>query len=168
MSDFKVWVGCLACYNNGNLVGEWFEASEAPQDMDDFLTHVKHPASIPAHEELWCFDTDNSPVSGEFSPMDAVYYAELIEDLDIPQDALAAYLENQYESLTEESVEAATERFIGDSDSDMEEYYSELYDEDNLPDWARPHFWSIVERITEDARLNGEWYRAGDYYFRGY
>ena len=25
----RVWVSCLHCYNNGHLVGDWFEATEA-------------------------------------------------------------------------------------------------------------------------------------------
>lgn len=29
-SDRKIWVGCLGCYNNGNLVGEWMD----PADYD--------------------------------------------------------------------------------------------------------------------------------------
>lgn len=174
MSDteaFKVWVGCLACYNDGRLVGEWFDASEAPEDMeafDDALEIAPGHHQIDGHEELWCFDTENSPVSGEFSPMDAVRYAELIEDLSIPIDALVAYLENQHEALTEESVEAAAEAYIGDSDTDMAGYFAEIYDENELPEWARTHFWSIMERIAEDDRLGGGWYRAGDYYFRSY
>lgn len=38
MSDAKVWVGCLGCYNGGALVGEWFDAGEAPEDMPEFNT----------------------------------------------------------------------------------------------------------------------------------
>ena len=25
----RVWIGCLACYNEGNLVGDWFDADVA-------------------------------------------------------------------------------------------------------------------------------------------
>lgn len=38
----KAWVGCLSCYNNGDLVGEWFEAAEAADVTLDVL-HLEHP-----------------------------------------------------------------------------------------------------------------------------
>ena len=28
----RAWIGCLACYNNARLVGEWFDAETADKD----------------------------------------------------------------------------------------------------------------------------------------
>ena len=46
----SVWIGCLACYNEGILNGRWFPAEEAgevtPEDLHLGLT---------AHDELWIF-----------------------------------------------------------------------------------------------------------------
>ena len=27
----RAWIGCLACYNNARLVGEWFDAEAADE-----------------------------------------------------------------------------------------------------------------------------------------
>lgn len=173
---FKVWVGCLACYNEGRLVGEWFDAIDAPQDMEDWGEAMpatapvgKHSAHVKyGHEELWCFDIENSPVSGEMSPMDAQIYAGLIEDLEIPLDALKAWLSNQHEELTEESVEAATEQYWTSDDESFDDSIRDLYPEDSLPEWAKTGYCSIIENIKRDMRLNGEYVELDGHYFRTY
>ena len=47
----SVWIGCLACYNEGILNGRWFPAEEAgevtPEDLHLGPTY---------HDELWIFD----------------------------------------------------------------------------------------------------------------
>jgi len=163
---FRVWVGCLACYNEGRSVGEWFDADDAPTEMDDFLTHVKHRASFPPHEELWCFETENSPVSGEMSPMDARYYAEMLEDLTIPAGALAAWIDNQNGDI-DEAVEQATEAYIGDMEESIWFYYADAFDESELPEWAQPYYNMFIDKIVKEARIAGEWYEHKGYYFRG-
>lgn len=71
----RVWVGCLACYNAGDLTGEWFDADEAPTDMCDFNDAVPSSAehSEEAHDELWVFDHEglSGLLSGACSPVDA-------------------------------------------------------------------------------------------------
>ena len=91
MSDnnkFRVWVGCLACYNDGRLVGEWFDAEDAPTEADEFMETVKVRCSGfgPPHEELWVFDTDCSPIDGEMSPGTAKQYGEWLATLDDDDD----------------------------------------------------------------------------------
>lgn len=86
----RVWVGCLACYNGGHLVGEWTAAADAadltPEDIH------RHPTS---HEELWCFDLTGFPSgTGEMSPSSAVPWGELYEEVGEAQwDALLAWVE---------------------------------------------------------------------------
>lgn len=30
-TDARVWITCLACYNDGRLVGDWFPAEDAEE-----------------------------------------------------------------------------------------------------------------------------------------
>ena len=55
------------------------EATEAAE----VTTSQLHGRPIPAntHEELWCLDTDNIPVDGEMSPMDAGEWGEVYEEV---------------------------------------------------------------------------------------
>ena len=65
----RAWIGCLACYNAGRLVGDWFDAVTA----DEVTTYDVHSAHSRAdsHDELWVMDHENIPVKGEMRPADA-------------------------------------------------------------------------------------------------
>lgn len=83
-----VWVGCLACCNDGRLVGDWHDASEA----DDVTTTDVHGRAS-SHDELWCFDTENIPVRREMSPNEAAEWGRVFDELEEHQrDALYAWV----------------------------------------------------------------------------
>lgn len=69
--SMSAWVGCLGCYNEGRLVGEWVEGEDA-------ATFV--PCRRPDHEEWWVFDHElpRTILSGECSP---AQFSELCEAL---------------------------------------------------------------------------------------
>lgn len=86
-----VWVGCLACYNAGSLVGRWLPAEDAgevtPEDLHGGPT---------AYEELCCFDHEGFPAhTGEMSPLTAAAWGEFYSELGEAQwPALLAWVEN--------------------------------------------------------------------------
>lgn len=173
---FRVWVACLACYNEGRLVGEWFDAIDAPQTMEDWVERMpstapvgEHSAHVRyGHEELWCLDIDNSPVDGEMSPMDAAHYAGLIENLSIPLAALTAWLSYQHEELTEESIETATERYWTDDADTFDDSIRDLHPEESLPEWAKCSYGDIIDNVKRDMDMNGEYVELEGYFFRTY
>lgn len=71
-----VWIGCLACYNDARLVGEWYPAYGADEVT---LADVHSGAGGPREgcEELWVLDHDHLPVSGELDPTTASAWGEL-------------------------------------------------------------------------------------------
>jgi antirestriction protein len=74
--DLQVWVGCLAHYNNGDLIGEWVSAEEAP----DWVCPKRNPANIYINcEETWIFDHEIPWVRGEMDPMTARKWAEAVD-----------------------------------------------------------------------------------------
>lgn len=73
IDDIRVWVGCLSCYNEGRLTGDWVEALEAADHT---------PCHRPGHEEWWCLDHENLPMTGECSPAEAQRIAEALNELD--------------------------------------------------------------------------------------
>ncbi|PCG86377.1 antirestriction protein [Streptomyces sp. WZ.A104] len=74
----SVWIGCLACYNAGRLVGDWYDADTAdlvtPEDLHGRETN---------HEELWVMDHEGfcGVLEGECSPSEAAELAEVLADL---------------------------------------------------------------------------------------
>ncbi len=71
----RCWIGCLQCYNEGRLVGDWYAATEAAE----VTTSQLHGRPIPehTHEELWCLDTDCIPVHREMDPAEAARWGEI-------------------------------------------------------------------------------------------
>lgn len=51
-----VWIGCLGCYNEGVLNGEWFPAHEA----GEITIRALHRGATD-HEEMWVFDIEGFP-----------------------------------------------------------------------------------------------------------
>lgn len=76
----RVWIGCLACYNEGRLVGDWFDAATA----DEITTYDVHGAHSRAdsHDELWVFDHENIPVHGEMDPITAAAWGRCLAEVD--------------------------------------------------------------------------------------
>jgi antirestriction protein len=124
VEDLKVWVGCLACYNEGKLIGRWVDAIDAgeksPEDVHGMPTH---------HEELWCLDVDDSTglfLTGEMSPGEAQRIAEgaqRLEDDGIDAKALAAFLSNEHRTLADcddDAIERFEDAYRGEWDTERD------------------------------------------------
>lgn len=93
----RVWMGCLACYNAGNLVGEWVDASTAADCVSDpdWCVGVHGPVlaadePVSSHEEWWVMDHEGLPISGECSPATAQAWGELLDQ--VGEDLRGAFL----------------------------------------------------------------------------
>jgi hypothetical protein len=75
----RAWVGCLGCYNAGDLSGRWLD------DPDEIRNYrCSRPVTIyNSHEELWVFDHEHMPlISGECSPSTFADAIEFLDSLD--------------------------------------------------------------------------------------
>ena len=129
----RVWVGCMVCSNEGNLVGDWFDAAVADEVVPATI-HGIH-ACIDGHEELWCFDVENLPVRREMSPHEAARMARTVLSVDIEQrGAFTAWIASG--DYTEDgdgtpSVSDFEERYEGHWES-FREYAENLADDIGL------------------------------------
>jgi antirestriction protein len=171
----RVWVGCLGCYNGGHLVGEWFDATDAPEEMDEFSPRV-FGASGPfgqapeghaeeMHEELWVFDHEgfHGLLTGECSPSEAKELAEQLERSDNPA-AFAVYvadhLGRHYAAKDWDAArESFEEAFCGVYESEKD-YAYELADEMGFeaPD-AWPAMYIDWDAATRDLFM-GDYFSA--------
>ena len=83
MTDYeapRVWVGCLACYNAGDLVGRWLDADD---DRVGDLAYIHGDSPITDCEELWVMDTAGfGPwLTGECSPWEAAKVAAVMAEV---------------------------------------------------------------------------------------
>ncbi|ALD74009.1 antirestriction protein ArdA [Trueperella pyogenes] len=86
-----VWIGCLACYNEGVLNGEWFAAEDA--EKVTLLTLHRNPTD---HEEIWAFDIEGFPRgTSEMSAHTAALWGELFHEVgETLWEPLLAWVEN--------------------------------------------------------------------------
>lgn len=114
----RVWIGCLACYNNGNLRGDWYDADGAA----DVTPETLHGGATD-HEELWCMDTEGFPApwNVEMSPSEAQRIAEALEPLGDDVEAFAAYVANGSGDI--DDVDGFRDSYCGEHES--EEAYAE-------------------------------------------
>jgi antirestriction protein len=153
MDSPRVWVGCLGCYNHGNLIGKWFEATEAPTEVKEFdakveLGRAEESHKEFGHEELWVMDHEgfHGLLTGEFSPTDGARVGAVIEELG---DQAAAYGvwrsigKGSGEVGNEEDVEQFRESYRGLWDSEVayvENYIEETNLLDAMPEDLRGYF----------------------------
>lgn len=90
MTEMRVWIGCLACRNDGYMTGGWYPAigagevtSEQVHD-DDAQSPIPGALAKITHEELCVVDHEGFAglLTGECSPMTADEIASLVDDLD--------------------------------------------------------------------------------------
>lgn len=89
----RVWIGCLSCYNNGKLVGDWVDVTKADTvTIDDLHGDTPHEGC----EEMLCMDTDGLPAnSGEITVAEAAAWGVLYEHVGIGAwDAFCAWIES--------------------------------------------------------------------------
>jgi hypothetical protein len=156
----RAWVGCLGCYNEGNLVGRWL-------DDPDEIREYRCPAPVTIynfHEELWVFDHEGAPwLSGECSP-DA--FADRAEAWNAATDehdpaVVAAYVANtgadyvDWDTLAEDVGDA----YAGAFDSLADWAYELARETEGLPTGPYADYidWAAVGR---DARLGGDIWTA--------
>lgn len=78
----RAWIGCLACYNAGDLVGDWHSAAEAA-DVTVAGLHAGSGIDIIERgcEELWVFDHEHIPEKGEMDPQRAAAWGARIAEV---------------------------------------------------------------------------------------
>ena len=142
-----VWVGRLACYNEGNLLGQWFPAERAgevtPEDLHGSPT---------AHEELWCLDHEGFPAhTGEMPPLAAAWGGLFDEVGEAQWLALLAWVENGAYVVGSDGLpdlSSFEDRYRGCWDS-FGDYLAEQIDE---MQWS----WPDEAAYERDARFDYE------------
>lgn len=167
-STYRVWVGCLACYNAGRLVGDWFDADECPLTESEFdeaiPNHLKAKAGdLYPHEEIWVMDHENSPVDGEYSPNAAHEYAEWMAGID-DLDVLKAWLSNGNE-FNADTADEIQEAYAGHFDSD-EAFAQELADEVGAIQEDVQWPYTCIDWEHAARELMYDYWSDNGYYFR--
>lgn len=148
--EIRIYVACLASYNNGILHGAWIDAT---QGEDGILQHVETMLEQSSEEdaEEWAIhdyegfgDIDLS----EYASFETVAsFAEFIEE----HGDLGAELIAHYGDL-DDALEAITDHYAGEYDS-LEDYAEQFTEETTqIPESLR--FYIDYEKMAADMEVN--------------
>jgi len=188
MSDNRIYVACLASYNNGVLHGKWIDATADVEEMQDEINEIlrasKFPnvtvefegKQVPSSEEWAIHDHEGEALKGigEHTSLKEIAARIELEELaerefgsDGPE-IVRAYWDNMgsMPDDAQSAVDEAREQYYGSYDSWTDWAESFLDDTGmlaDLPDWARNYF--DYEAYGRDARLNGDLFESGGHFF---
>lgn len=149
----RIYVACLAAYNNGYLHGAWIDAAQEPWAIYDAV-RVMLAASPVAGAEEWAIH-DHEGFGGirieEYASFDRV--SELASFL-AEHGAIGAALLDYYSGDLDEAREALADRYLGQHPS-LADYVQEVTEETTvIPQPLR--FYIDYAAMARDAELNGD------------
>lgn len=150
----RVWIGSLAAYNAGDLVGEWVDA-------DDLEAMEAVAAKLPG-EEIALMDREGfGELIGEYTQLETV--AELGAALVEHGEALRFYLENAgYSDGDDVPVGEFEDAYCGHYDGEGREYAEELAAEVGTAELDRwPTTCIDWDRAWRELTFDGYWERGG-------
>lgn len=149
----RIYVACLAAYNNGYLHGAWIDAAQEPWSIYDDVKAMLAASPIAGAEEWAIHDYEDfggvrieEHTGFEQVSELAVFIAEHGE--------VGAALLAHYCGDLDEAREAITERYMGEHSS-LADYVQEVTEEGgNVPQTLR--YYIDYQAMARDAELNGE------------
>lgn len=149
-SSIRIYVACLAAYNNGILHGRWIDANQDEESIREEINDMLKASPIPNAEEWAIHDYEGFEgmnLSEYESIEDVTRYADLIEKHGEAYAAYAGFVGDDY--ATEEHFQ---EDYSGEWDS--EEAFAQNLAEEmmNIPEHLQ--FYIDYEKLANDLFIN--------------
>ncbi|MEH6373674.1 antirestriction protein ArdA [Streptomyces sp. KLMMK] len=172
----RIYVACLASYNNGILHGEWLDATQDPDDIYEGITQVLKSSPIKGAEEFAIHDYDDfgSIRLGEYESIENVHAIAAALD-EWPSSVVAHYHAEGVDA--EDLDDHIRDRFIGTAEEELDEVSAlasyilteEDWFWDELPERFRTHSSAIARSEARDRLLSGSTFAiyagAGTWHF---
>jgi antirestriction protein len=149
----RIYVACLAAYNNGILHGAWIDAGQEPWSIYNAVRVMLAASPIEGAEE-WAihdFEGFGGVRIEEYTSFDrvsdlAAFFAE--------HGKIGAALLDYYSGDLDEAREALADRYLG-SHSSLADYVQELTEETSTVPHAL-RYYIDYPAMARDAELNGD------------
>ena len=151
----RIYVACLAAYNNGVLHGRWIDTDQDAEDIHAEIQAMLAASPVPGAEEFAIHDTENfgSARIGEYESIENV---AAIAKLIVEHGELAAELIG-HAGVVDQAREMLDEQYQGAFDS-LTAWAEQLMEDtgqlDALPANIRGYF--DYEAFARDAELGGD------------
>jgi antirestriction protein len=149
----RIYVACLAAYNNGYLHGAWIDAAQEPWSIYDDVKTMLIASPIAGAEEwrIDDFDDFGSVRIEEYTGFDRV---SALAAFIVEHGEIGAALLDYYSGDLDEAQQAITDRYMGEHSS-LADYVQELTEETTtIPQPLR--YYIDYQAMARDAELNGE------------
>ena len=149
----KIYVACLAAYNNGYLHGRWIDVDKDVEAINREIFEMLAESPIPNAEEHAIHDYDGfgGINIGEYAGIETVL--ELAEFIQEHGEELAAGVYNYYGSI-DDAKDALENRYHGEHDSELD-YAEQLFDEcyaHDIPENIR--YYIDYEKFSRDLFIS--------------
>ncbi|MGH1470867.1 MAG: antirestriction protein ArdA [Cellvibrionaceae bacterium] len=153
--EIRIYVACLASYNNGILYGAWIDAAQELEDIQDSVSEMLSKSPVENSEEYAIHDYEGfcGYYINEYEGLASVCeIASFIED----QQSLGAELLSMFGGNVEEAKQAIDEHYVGHFKS-LADYAQELTEETaQIPEHLK--FYIDYEKMARDMEMNGDVY----------
>ena len=147
----KIYIACLASYNNGILYGKWIDANQDASVLEEEIQEILAGSPIANAKEWAIHDYD------DFADMNLSEYESLETISQIAENIveheelfIEAY---KYTNSIDEAIEMIDSRYIGLYDS-VVDYVEETTDISVVPQHLR--YYIDFEHMARDVELSGE------------
>ncbi len=148
----RIYVACLAAYNNGHLHGRWIDATQDPEAIGAAISAMLEASPVPGAEEWAIHGTEGFEGARleEYSGIDKAHALALF--IQEHRRLGAGVLEHFACDL--EEAEAAFEDYAGEHES-LADFAREITEETTeIPERLAPYI--DYEAIARDMELNGD------------
>tara|TARA_R110000782_G_scaffold269747_1_gene368452 strand:- start:26 stop:514 length:489 start_codon:yes stop_codon:yes gene_type:complete len=153
----RIYIACLAAYNNGILHGEWIDITDVDQVQDE-INSMLEKSPIPNAEEWAIHDSDFDGVNiGEY---ESIEYLCEINDLIEEHGQLFIEVLNNFGGSTSEAINCITNNYIGCYES-LADYAYEITENEGIPDhiikyvdfekMGREYAYDLIEISNDDG-----------------
>ncbi len=125
----KIYVACLASYNNGILYGTWIALDQPLKNVFEQIRRLLDKSPIPGAEEIAVHDFEDFG-SLRINEYDSITMIHKQAQFIIAHGALGAELLAHYAGSLEEAEEALDNYYVGEHDSELEyaiHFFEECY-----------------------------------------
>lgn len=161
-NQYKIYVACLASYNNGWLHGRWIDATQGVDHINEQVEEMLKESPVTKEygeiaEEWAIHDYELGGIRiSESEDFDRVAeIGDLLQNAEFPQ-AVIAYVIGENEGVEMHRImDIIEERYVGEYDN-VEDYARQFCEEvgDSVPDW--------LENYVDYAAMGRDWEYSGD------
>ena len=151
----KIYVACLAAYNNGILHGQWIDANQEVDDIHEEIKKILRASPIPGAEEFAIHDYEGFCGLRIEEYQDIATVAEMAAMIEEHGEAWAKFAE--YEGIEYATLERFEDAYAGEWE-DEESFAQDLADETmEIPE--NLSFYIDYQRLARDLFIN-DYYSA--------